>query len=113
MKLCSYNCGSVANFETKQGRPICCKSPNSCPENKRKNAAGLKVAYASNKRKSTLTHELPPWNKGRILFDGFGFKITAKNLKKYLISVRGHKCENCNLNEWLNQPITLELDQIS
>lgn len=32
------------------------------------------------------------------------------NMKKHLIFEREHKCENCNLTEWLGQPITLELE---
>lgn len=31
-------------------------------------------------------------------------------LKKYLIEIRGYKCESCGLSEWLNQKIVLTLD---
>jgi hypothetical protein len=41
-ELCSYGCGSVANFINGSNRLMCCKSSNSCPENKRKNSAGVK-----------------------------------------------------------------------
>lgn len=28
-------------------------------------------------------------------------------VKKYLISNRGHRCETCNITEWLKQPVPL------
>ena len=31
-------------------------------------------------------------------------------LRRYLLRVRGHKCEICNFEKWLNQPIPLEVD---
>jgi hypothetical protein len=33
-------------------------------------------------------------------------------IKKYIISVRGYKCEECGISEWNNKPITLECDHI-
>jgi len=41
-ELCSYGCGNVARFINGSKRLMCCKSSNSCPENKRKNSLGLK-----------------------------------------------------------------------
>jgi very-short-patch-repair endonuclease len=41
-ELCSYGCGSVANFINGSNRLMCCKSSNSCPENKKKNSVGVK-----------------------------------------------------------------------
>lgn len=41
-ELCSYGCGSIANFINGSNRLMCCKSSNSCPENKRKNSVGVK-----------------------------------------------------------------------
>ena len=41
-ELCSYGCGSVAQFINGSKNLMCCKSSNSCPENKRKNSQGLK-----------------------------------------------------------------------
>lgn len=34
-KLCDYGCGQEANHQFKNGKWCCCKSKNSCPENKR------------------------------------------------------------------------------
>lgn len=33
--------------------------------------------------------------------------------KKMLISIRGHKCENCGNTEWSGQPIPLEIHHIN
>lgn len=33
-------------------------------------------------------------------------------IKKRLLEQRGHRCESCNNTEWLNLPITLELEHI-
>lgn len=41
-ELCSYGCGSAANFINGSNRLMCCKSSNSCPENKKKNSVGVK-----------------------------------------------------------------------
>jgi hypothetical protein len=34
-------------------------------------------------------------------------------IKKYLIQIRGHKCEICGLTEWMGEPIPLVLDHIN
>lgn len=36
----------------------------------------------------------------------------GKSLSYPLIQLRGHKCENCQLSEWLGQPITLQVHHI-
>lgn len=41
-ELCSYGCGQIAKFINGSDKLMCCKSNNSCPENKRKNSEGLK-----------------------------------------------------------------------
>lgn len=33
-------------------------------------------------------------------------------IKKRLIQRRGHRCEGCGLSQWLNLPITLELEHV-
>lgn len=48
------------------------------------------------------------WNKGRQLKN---FKNYARNtfLKKHLIVQRGHYCEKCGLDEWMEYPLPIEL----
>jgi hypothetical protein len=48
------------------------------------------------------------WNKGNRYADfSYGGKGQHKNA---LILERGHKCECCGLETWLDKPITLELE---
>lgn len=51
------------------------------------------------------------WNKGKQLKDWSAYKNGA-SLKFWLIVQRGHACEECNLHEWLDGPIPLELHHI-
>jgi hypothetical protein len=37
---------------------------------------------------------------------------SLQQLKKRLIEDRGHQCESCNLTEWLEHPITLEMEHV-
>lgn len=46
-ELCSYGCGFIAKFRNSSGNFMCSSSSNSCPENRKKNASGLKRAYSS------------------------------------------------------------------
>jgi len=48
------------------------------------------------------------WNKDKQLKDWSSY-TKVSHLKKHLINNRGHKCEDCSLTEWKNQPIVLEV----
>jgi hypothetical protein len=51
------------------------------------------------------------WNKGQQLKDWS--KYTRINyLKKHLLKVKGHKCEECELTLWRNFPIVLEVHHL-
>lgn len=39
--------------------------------------------------------------------------INPESIKSRLISERGHKCESCNLSEWLSSIIVLELEYVN
>ena len=51
------------------------------------------------------------WSKDQRLKDWKNYS-TVTHLKPHLIKKRGHKCEKCNLEEWLKNPIPLEVDHI-
>ncbi len=51
------------------------------------------------------------WSRGKLLKEEGGYARPAQ-IKRHLISVRGHACESCGLDTWLDKPITLELDHI-
>ena len=55
------------------------------------------------------------WNKENYDYDSFREGTVKKNGKTTLnplIHLRGRKCENCGLEEWLGQPINLEIHHI-
>ena len=51
------------------------------------------------------------WSKGQQLKDWSDYS-RGTNLKPHIIKLRGHRCENCELSEWVGSPIPLELDHI-
>lgn len=119
-KLCYYGCGNVAKYVNGSGNLMCDTRSNKCPEIKKKNSSGGKQAYSlgirtpAKERYKNLDQEIKDkmsWNKGKnpgtIFKYGYG-----GNHKAVLIKERGHKCESCGLEEWLDQPITLELEHI-
>ena len=51
------------------------------------------------------------WNKGDQLKDWTDYSRVSY-LKPHLIKLRSHKCEICQLTEWLNSPIILEVHHV-
>lgn len=51
------------------------------------------------------------WNKGTFTIP-LNAKRSKVQIKKQLIHERGHKCENCQLSNWLGNLIPLELEHI-
>lgn len=52
------------------------------------------------------------WNKDNYDWDSFSknsYKKRGKTTLKPLIYLRGQKCENCGITEWLGEPIKLEI----
>ncbi len=110
-ELCSYGCGQVAKYKNGSGKLMCCDRATKCPELRRKNSLGGKKAYATGLRPegwSHLTPEQRASTRGKFTADfSYGGKGSHK---KVLLLERGHKCECCSLTEWLDRPITLELE---
>jgi hypothetical protein len=115
--LCSHGCGNQAKYQTNSNTLICKTTANSCPAIREKNSKGLASAYATGKRKSSKvvyaslpeeTKNKMSWNRGVRNAD---FSYNGKGSHKYvLLQERGHRCENCNLESWLGEPIPLELE---
>ena len=56
------------------------------------------------------------WNKDNYNYDAFSinsYKKNGKSTRQALIHLRGLKCENCGIAEWLGQPINLEVHHIN
>jgi len=49
------------------------------------------------------------WNKGQRMKDWSEYTKVC-NMKKHLLVERGHRCQVCNLTEWLNSPMPLEVE---
>jgi len=120
---CKYGCNNDANFTTKQGKPICCKSPNQCPANRAKNSQGAKKTwkrersssnnlYMDSMRKKSIERKKAD---AKIRFDsGQSNHLSNSAIKRILIDHynRGDNCELCGIKDWGDQPLTLELDHI-
>lgn len=127
-ELCSYGCGNQAKFVNGSNKLMCCERHNKCPALRIKNSSGLKVAHKDGRavgwnslRESYGVNTT--WSTGLTAFNDDRIKshydptttFTMNGIgphKKILISERGHKCECCGLSEWLNKPITIELEHI-
>jgi hypothetical protein len=106
---CDYGCGQEATFTTTNNKNCCCESYRKCPEIRRKNKAGLKQARDEG-RKGYTYNTASLWNKGIVNAD---FSYAGKGSHKaVLVKERGHQCESCKLQVWLEQPIMLEMDHI-
>lgn len=115
--LCSYGCGNVAKYRNGSGNLMCDSSSSKCPSNRAKNSRGLLDAYSSGKKIPAKnqyenlpqeTKDKMAWNRGQFTAD---FSYNGKGShKSVLINERGYRCERCNLTEWLNDPIPLELE---
>ena len=115
---CDYGCGQFFKFQLKNGKHCCSKRPSGCPILKKINSEGTKKAYAIGKRLSQkeLYQNLPAdtkqrmnWNKGNYSGTSFVYGGVGSH-KAVLIQERGHKCEDCGLEEWKSHPIPLELE---
>ena len=56
------------------------------------------------------------WNKENYNYDVFTNgtkKKNGKNTQQPLIALRGRKCERCGLEEWMGQPINLEVHHLN
>jgi hypothetical protein len=51
------------------------------------------------------------WSKNAQRKDWSNY-IVSKSLKKHIIRVRGHRCESCKLEEWVEKPIALEIHHV-
>jgi hypothetical protein len=117
---CDYGCGNSANYKMTSGKWCCESHYNSCPANKKKNSAAIKLAIEENrviphseryKNASDDSKNKMVWNKGKFTNTIFEYG-SGGNHRGLLIKERGHRCEMCNNTMWNELPITLELEHI-
>lgn len=58
---------------------------------------------------SHMTHQAHNQGKELVHFDNL---IRPTSIKRRLIRERGYSCQMCGLDNWMDSPITLELDHI-
>lgn len=116
--ICDYGCGKEASYQLKNGKRCCCKYTSQCEEMRKRNTIGLKQAHKDGKMNTRHLKCYRNSNKGK----KFGFKydlkeylngkfILSNKLKIRLIEeeIKEHKCEKCNLTQWNDKDIPLEL----
>lgn len=119
-EICSYGCGKPATNQLKNGKYCCSKHPTQCEVNRLKNGKGLKKAYKEGKK---VTPFLSLTKEERSKFGKLGsdkrdeyygnmpYKFRSLNyIREDIFLEQDGKCNNCGLSEWLNKPITLELE---
>ena len=118
--LCDYGCGKEATVTLKNGKNCCSKRPASCDVLKKVNSEKTKAVYDLGNRLSAKEryNQLPQstkdkmnWNKGNYSNTSFVYNGIG-NHKAVLIQERGHRCEDCGLEQWKTQPVPIELEHI-
>lgn len=94
-KFCSHSCSAI--YTNKKRYP-----GKDCP-NCNKKISQSRI-YCSNICLNKYNHKLAlfRWKNNE--------KVGVDTLKKYLINLYGYKCSECEISEWNNKPITLELE---
>lgn len=126
--LCDYGCGKPFQFTLKNGKQCCNKRPSGCDVQKKINSTQVKKSYSTGQRKSPkdvyqgLSQELKnnmAWSRGIVLMSIEEVFVNGKEwgselLRKYLhhYNLKNYCCERCQLTEWNNEHLTLELDHI-
>lgn len=78
-------------------------------------SSSKKMKEIVEERKLDTSHFLGAgWNKNNYDYSKFEKGVSKRGaaLSPALIHLRGRKCENCGLEEWLGQPINLEVHHI-
>jgi len=118
---CEYGCNQIGKYSI--GKKLCCSNKqNKCPAIREKNSKGLKIAYTENRKnknnfsdahrqksidikKEKALQDLLSNNSNYRANCSIKQIIKENNLLEY-------KCSECNINEWKNKPIVLEIDHI-
>ena len=120
MNKCEYGCGKEANFKLKNGKSCCSSRTNSCSAIRAKNALGLKCAYSEGKRKVIFNEEhrnksiASKKEKAKDSFlskNSYNSNLAIKNILLNSLNWE-NKCSQCNITEWNNQKLIMQLDHI-
>lgn len=120
MTKCDYDCNNEALFKLKNGKSCCSSSANKCVALRAKKSAGLKIAYEEGRKQTVFsnTHRKKSLDvkreRSKEKFLTTNSNCSNHVIKKLLFETLNweNKCSNCDLINWYNKPITMELDHI-
>lgn len=124
-ELCSYGCGSIANYINKSNKYMCLPNASSCPANKRKNSDKIKQAHKDGKipgwnELSKTANLNRGWSKGKNLVPNSEVFVENSRFANELVKKRiikdnlmEYKCNKCSINSWQGISLVLELDHIN
>ena len=115
---CEYGCGKSAQYEQTSGKMCCSPHYNSCSKNRSKNAVGLKKAYKEGRKDLSHFDGKRGWSKGKTAYSDTRIKASKYPKRPTLLawlldSGVEYKCSLCELYEWQNKKLVLDLDHIN
>ena len=127
--LCDFGCGTVSNFQLKNGKQCCSKRPAGCPVLMEVNSVATKKAYETGIRTSqkevyqNLPQEIKDsmnWAKGKTLTPNELVFAENSNYSNAMVKHRivendmlNYCCSICSLDTWQGETIVLDLDHIN
>ena len=108
--LCKYGCGQTATYKDR-----CTEKWSKCPALREKNSKSMQVAHKEGRASSAGVIRAARSRKGQTFYRVDPKEIFVENsphvklAKRYLIKERGHRCEKCNGEEWLEKTIPIQL----
>jgi hypothetical protein len=120
---CAFGCQNIGQYTLKNGKACCSKTCSSCPALRRRNAEGLKRAYAEGRKQPHFTDEHRAASahirKDEVVADLFTEANTKYRSNHYLkriireYNLLPWKCSCCSIDSWQGKNIILELDHIN
>ena len=112
---CDYGCDQEAQYML--GKKWCCSNNwRRCPAVRQKNSLGLKKAYSEGRGRfdyNNMSIESKKRMAKFYYYQNLSWDEIGDTFKRQrIIQEQNHKCLICNLNEWLDKPIALEVDHI-
>jgi len=117
---CEYGCGNTSSYII-NNKNCCSKHYNSCPAIRTKNSDGCKRAYNNGRAHRGFTVEAQENSNKKAIQNAIQKAFTKNSyytndvIKRYLIEHYKweYVCSECNLVDWNDKPINLELDHIN
>lgn len=115
-------CDRPAIYINHKKKRQCAEYASQCPVIRKMNSENLSKAYSEGRKDSSCSHLTDEDRRGKLgkLYckeEYFSIHDKSKQhkmaIKSKLIDERGYQCQRCQLVEWRNVPIVLELEHIN